>query len=251
MTAKLATTLRVNALARERSAIASILQFENIATQAQYRIPYTITERYIRPGASVLDWGCGNGHFSLFLESLGAHVTGYSFEPSPAVMRGSSNFTYVPGVDGDPRTLPFPDRSFDAVVGVGVLEHVYELGGDESASLSELSRVLKPGGVLLTYHFPNQSGWIEKLVHALRLKKHFHKRKYTADSIRRLWEPQGFEIVDIGLYNALPRAELRALPGAVRHSRAFAAFYDALDGLLGAVAPKLCTNYFVVARKRA
>lgn len=239
----------LNERARARGGIEAIPQFDNIATQAQYRVPYEITRRYVRAGDRVLDWGCGNGHFSLFLESLGASVTGYSFEPRPRVMEGATQFEFVPGTDGDPRRLPFADANFDAAIGVGVLEHVWELGGDERASLRELARVLKPGGVLLTYHLPNKSGWVEKVVGGLKLNKHFHKRKYDSAEIKQLWSGAGLEVIDLGLYNALPRAELRTFPSIVKQSSIFASVYDGTDSAIRALAPHLCTNFFVVARK--
>jgi SAM-dependent methyltransferase len=239
----------LNAAARRAGVADSILQFDNVATQAQYRLPYEITSRYVTAETSVLDWGCGNGHFSLLLESLGARVTGYSFEPNPRAMEQSATFRFVAGSEADPRTLPFPDESFDVAVGVGVLEHVWETGGDEPSSLRELARVLKPGGVLLTFHFPNRSGWIERVVHALRLKKHFHRRKYDAATIRELWSGAHLEIESLGLYNSLPRAELSRLPAAVRHSSMFARAYDLVDSAIASLAPSVCTNFYVVARK--
>ena len=42
----------------------------------------------------------------------------------------------------DATALPYPDRSFDAAVCVQVLEYVKDIG----AALSELYRVLRPGG---------------------------------------------------------------------------------------------------------
>ena len=241
--------VRLNNAARTSGVVDSIDQFENISTQAQYRVPYSRTAQAIKPGDRVLDWGCGNGHFSLVLESLGARVTGYSFEPPPRCVASSANFQFVPGSEADPRTLPFPDASFDAAVGVGVLEHVWETGGDERASLAELARVIKPGGAFLTFHLPNRTGWIEQVVHGLRLKKHFHKRKFDAAEIRALWTEAGFEVVEIGVYNALPRAELKLLPGVLRHSPAFATAYGLFDDAIAAVIPRVCTNFYIVARR--
>lgn len=242
---------RLNAKARSSGVIDSIRQFENVATQAQYRVPYLVAASHVNRGDHVLDWGCGNGHFSLFLESLGAEVTGYSFEPRPRAMAGSSSFTFVSGGAIDPRSLPFANAGFDAVIGVGVLEHVWETGGDEADSLAELARVVKPGGVLLTFHLPSDTGWIESVVRTLGLKKHLHGRRFGAERIHELWTAAGFTIVDIGRYNALPRAELRLLPGFLRHSAAFAQAYDFVDNVIARMLPRVCTNYFVVARTSA
>ena len=239
----------VNSTARQSGVAASIAQFENLGTHAQYRIPYAIAARVIRSGDRVLDWGCGNGHFSLLLESLGARVTGYSYEPFPQALAGSPTFRFVAGTEGDPRSLPFPDAMFDAALSVGVLEHVWEMGGSERASLGELSRVLKPGGALLTFHLPNRTGWIERVVHALRLKKYSHRRKFDRTEIHALWGEAGFEVSEIGLYNALPRNELTSLPRLIRHARSFVRAYDTADDAIGRVMPRVCTNYFVVARR--
>jgi len=241
----------LNAAARRAGVADSIVQFDNVATQAQYSLPYAVTARHVKHGDMVLDWGCGNGHFSLLLESLGARVTGYSFEPPPRAMAASSSFRFVSGSATDPRSLPFPDASFDVVTGVGVLEHVWETGGDERASLRELTRVLRPGGVLLTFHLPNRAGWIEQMVHAFRLQKHFHQRKFDESEIRALWTEAGLSVEALGLYNALPRAELSRLPGAVRHSAAFARAYDVIDNAIAWTAPRLCTNYYIVGRRSA
>jgi SAM-dependent methyltransferase len=196
----------------------------------------------------VLDWGCGDGHFSIFLELLGARVTGYSYEPLPAVMRDSKTFEFVPGTPNEPSALPFPDGHFDAAVSMGVLEHVWGFGGDELASLRELTRVVKPGGTILTFHFPSSTGWIENMVRRLHLKKHLHGRRYDAAQIADLWRTAGIAIVDIARYNVLPRAELKLLPGFIRHSEAFIRAYNAADDLLTRALPRICTNYLVIGR---
>ncbi len=52
--------------------------------------------------------------------------------------------------------LPFADASFDGVVNNQVMEHVEDLGG----ALSEIHRVLRPGGVALSI-FPSRDVWRE------------------------------------------------------------------------------------------
>lgn len=50
---------------------------------------------------------------------------------------------------GDAETLPYPDRVFDAAYMIGVLGEI----PDSAAALSELRRVLKPGGRLVISEF--------------------------------------------------------------------------------------------------
>jgi SAM-dependent methyltransferase len=242
---------RVNAAARHAGTADAVDQFDNLATHSQYRLPYEITARHVRRGDAVLDWGCGNGHFSLLLAHLGAQVTGFSFEAAPACMAGAPRFTHVRGTEAEPRGLPFPDAAFDCVCSVGVLEHVWETGGDESASLQEIHRILAPGGIFLTFHLPNRFGWVEPSFRALGVRWHFHQRRYGAGDIRRLWNEASLEIVEMGTYNFLPRNKVRALPRRLRRNTAFARLYDGLDRALGAILAPVRTNYYVVGRKRS
>lgn len=53
-------------------------------------------------------------------------------------------------IRGEPYRLPFDDASFDYVVSQQVFEHVK----DYAATLSELRRVMKPGGVGINIFFP-------------------------------------------------------------------------------------------------
>ena len=241
---------RVNTHARDAGIAAAVDQFDNLATHSQYRIPYEITARYVARGDEVLDWGCGNGHFSLLLELIGAAVTGYSFEPAPATMRRSPTFTHVRGSESDPRRIPFPDHRFDAVCSVGVLEHVWETGGDEAASLAEIRRILRPDGLFLTFHLPNRRGWVEPVFRHVRRNWHFHRRRYGATQIRALWDAAGLEVIELGTYNFFPRNHFRFLPGAVRHNSLLARGFDRLDAAVGWLLAPLCTNFFVVARRK-
>ena len=97
-------------------------------------------------GKAVLDLGCAGGFMAEALDDRGAHVTG--IDPARDAITAARthaqgrNITYEVGVGED---LPYADGLYDAVVCVDVLEHVQELG----RVLSEVMRVLKPGGMFL------------------------------------------------------------------------------------------------------
>jgi ubiquinone/menaquinone biosynthesis C-methylase UbiE len=110
-------------------------------------------------GATVLDYGCGKGDFSLSLASRGARVVGIDISPklieqarasaSRIGMNGASPQFMV----GDAHRTPFDDSTFDYVVGNGALHHL-----DLDTAYAEIARVLKPGGKALfmepMYHHP-------------------------------------------------------------------------------------------------
>ena len=227
----------------------NLVYFGSLAGSHQYVRLYRVVRAYVPQGAAVLDWGAGNGHFSFFLVHSGYRATGYSLFPQEfQEWLRDPDYQLVVGDPSDPVRLPFADESFDAVVSAGVLEHVRETGGEETASLREISRVLRPGGVFIAYHFPNRYSWIDVLARGLPGEFH-HTYRYTREDIERLVKAADLELVEAGSYALLPRNPLYRLPDRLANSERFARAYDATDGMLGALLPGLCTNHYFVARR--
>jgi SAM-dependent methyltransferase len=224
--------------------------FGNRVGSEQYRIAYECTLRELPKGARVLDWGCGNGHFSYFLASMGFNVTGYSFLGYPRLMRESAQkFDFVQGSESDPRRLPFRDEEFDAVVSLGVLEHVRETGGDERASLGEIQRVLKPGGVFLCAHLPNRRSWIEFLSRNFLPSRFRHLYRFTRRDINDLWSSAGFTIRKISRYGWLPRNVVGRSRFAFMNSSLALTVFDLAERLASVPLYPFHQNFLIVARK--
>lgn len=96
-------------------------------------------------GRSILDCGCGAGDLALELARDGARVTGFDLSPESVRLMGTRaarlELPSPGGLVSVMETMPFPDATFDSVVGKSILHHV-----DVAASLREVRRVLKPGG---------------------------------------------------------------------------------------------------------
>lgn len=237
-----------------------LFAFDNIASASQYWIAY---EHFLKsvtaPGARVLDWGCGSGHFSYFLlhngfktESFNVNA-GDSYHPDGIKIADLLNtqfkdtFNFKISSD-DPVQLPYPDESFDAVVSVGVLEHVRQEDGDEIKSLKEIRRILKKGGVFLCFHFPNKFSWVEALARQIP-SKHHHPYMFTRQDILALNEAAGLNVEEIEGYAILPRNELARLPKGIKNSPAFVKFYNLADRFLPKVLPPVFQNYYFRSRK--
>lgn len=97
-------------------------------------------------GKTALEVGCGGGLLSEELARMGFDVTG--LDPSEASLRIASehaqaNNLQIKYVTGTGEALPHRDNSFDAAFCCNVLEHAHDL----PAVISEIARVLKPGGI--------------------------------------------------------------------------------------------------------
>jgi SAM-dependent methyltransferase len=138
-------------------------------------------------GLRCLDLGSDNGVVSLLLRRTGGHwASGDLTEEAVASIRELVG-DEVHRVAGE--RLPFPDREFDRVVVVDMLEHV----SDDAAFVAELARVTRPGGKLIvnTPHLKRTA--LRRLRHALGQtdEKHGHLRPgYLPDHLRRLFGTQ-------------------------------------------------------------
>jgi ubiquinone/menaquinone biosynthesis C-methylase UbiE len=112
------------------------------------------------PGKSVLEVGCGAGTDLLQFARGGALVTGLDLTPrSIEIVRRRFEVYGLEGqfAIGDAENLAFPDASFDLVYSFGVLHHT----PDTERAISEVRRVLKPGGkaIVMLYHRTSLYYW--------------------------------------------------------------------------------------------
>ncbi len=100
-------------------------------------------------GASVLDWGCGPARIVRHLKNLIPEATYYGTDYNPDTIAWCSNTfdeIYFHSNDLMPG-LVYEKEMFDLVYGISIFTHLSEEA--HHAWLRELTRVLKPGGVLL------------------------------------------------------------------------------------------------------
>lgn len=102
----------------------------------------------------ILDYGCGWGGETLWLAQKARSVCGVDVDEKAIAQAqkacdatGITNCRFAWSSDGH---LPFADASFDAVLSTDTFEHVMDL----DLAFTEIARVLKPGGSLLTRFGP-------------------------------------------------------------------------------------------------
>ncbi len=154
-----------------------------------------------RAGQRVLDLGCGAGEFSAALAQAGAEVIGADVAEA-ALERARRRhpglcFVSVP-FDGP---LPFEDCSFELVWAGEVIEHV----ADTALWLSEVRRVLSPGGRLLVTtpsHGRLRLALFGVAAFSEPLGDHLHL--YTRRSLAELLGEFGFDPVRVRVVGGLP-----------------------------------------------
>ncbi len=153
----------------------------------------------LRAGERVLDMGCGAGRHAFEMYKRGADVIALDMDADElatvsewfAAMREEGSVPLGAEADvkqGDALDLPFPDGEFDRVVASEVLEHI----PDDERAISELVRVLRPGGTIAV----TVPRWLpEKICWALSDEYHEveggHVRIYRGDELTAKLEAAG------------------------------------------------------------
>jgi demethylmenaquinone methyltransferase/2-methoxy-6-polyprenyl-1,4-benzoquinol methylase len=182
----------------------------------------------IRPGLHALDLACGTGDITYALHDAGACSVGLDVTPRMIELarakrpRGSQPAFLV----GDMMTLPFADHTFDVVTTGYGIRNVPAIG----PTLSEIARVLRPGGLLLSLDFDRPANPVVRAVYlgyltlvgsALGLALHGDRDtyRYIPESIRRY--PGAMGVSAIARDQGFARSEhVRVLGGLMAIHRA-------------------------------
>jgi len=122
--------------------------------------PLMLSRALSRSPRKILDVGCGEGRFCRMLKSHGVYVAG--IDPTPALLAAARardpEGTYL---ESSAEHLPLDDNTFDLVVSYLSLIDIEDM----PAAISEMVRVLTPGGALLIANLNSfqtaGNGWIK------------------------------------------------------------------------------------------
>ncbi len=109
------------------------------------------------PGLRWLDVGCGNGAFTELLIERCAPASVQGVDPSAAQLAFAHTRLASRGAQfclGDAMALPFPSASFD----VAVMPLVIFFVPDPAQGVTEMTRVVRPGGMVTAYGWDMKGG---------------------------------------------------------------------------------------------
>jgi SAM-dependent methyltransferase len=159
----------------------------------------------VRPDDLVLDAGAGFGRHAFELARLGANVVALDYSADEMVTtRGTfgamvvageiAESRYVAAMQGDATRLPFKDGSFDRVITSEVLEHLQ----DDVTAISELVRVLRPGGrfaATVPTWYPEKINWMLSDEYHAPKSVGGHVRIYTATELKAKLRTAGLTVI--------------------------------------------------------
>lgn len=158
----------------------------------------------LRPGAMFLDAGAGFGRHAFEAARKGATVFALDWAQEEVVgtrntfgamieAREIPDVTYGGALRGDATRLPFADGTFDVVVTSEVLEHIQ----DDVTAISELHRVLKPGGTLgvtVPTWWPEKINWMLSDEYHAPKSPGGHVRIYSATELKAKLRSAGLDV---------------------------------------------------------
>ena len=186
----------------------------------------------------ILDVGCGTGANLIMLSK-------YGDAEGVDVSEDALAFCRERGLDkvklGAGEALPYEEGTFDLVTAFDVVEHM----DDDLAGLSEMQRVLRPGGRVLLFVPTFMFLW------GLQDDVSHHRRRYRLSQLRGVLEKAGFEIERTTYANVtlflpiLLMRKLMRLTGIKAESENNINI-SALNGVLGSVlgAESIVLRYF-------
>jgi SAM-dependent methyltransferase len=156
--------------------------------------------RFLVGAQHVLDWGCRHAADACLARMLlgnAVHLHGCDVDP-PSYQAffefAALHYTRLT----HPWKLPYDDNRFDVVIGSGVLEHV----PNDSESLKELYRVIRPGGYFIMTMLPNRRSYTEWMNR--RLGNPHHLRLYSLQEAVHAFMHHGFLPEMKGYHQLIP-----------------------------------------------
>lgn len=155
------------------------------AASVEFLTTVRYIERYLKPGAKILDIGAGAGEYSLYFSRQGYEVSALELADSniQAFQKKLTPEDKVDLVQGNALELSrYADNSFDIVLLLGPLYHLHS-EADQLRCIQEAKRVCKPGGKLFLAFISNDMVILTMFNEHpdYFIKGHYNKKTFRCD----------------------------------------------------------------------
>jgi 2-polyprenyl-3-methyl-5-hydroxy-6-metoxy-1,4-benzoquinol methylase len=145
---------------------------KNPGANIRPRVQRSIDLAELKPGMTILDVGCGRGEVVFHCARLGCNATGIDFSQQVLDVAEQAHknldMSYsgrAKFIRGDVNKVDFPEKSFDRIFMLDLVEHLYD---PQLTELYQTSRkLLKDDGLLIIHTLPNR--WIYKTYSVARI----------------------------------------------------------------------------------
>jgi 2-polyprenyl-3-methyl-5-hydroxy-6-metoxy-1,4-benzoquinol methylase len=180
-----------------KSALEARISDAHYATNSEFeRSSKVFTRRLVPAGQPlrILDVGCGTGLNASHLAARGHTVVGTDVSSVAIEKFRQNGFAGIVCDMEKAGGVPLPDAGFDLVFASEVIEHI----ADTSTFLTELRRLVRPGG-LLVLSTPNSAFWPYRLLALAgrtpsEVQHPGHVRFFSKRSLARAIQSAGFAI---------------------------------------------------------
>ncbi|MFP4521870.1 MAG: class I SAM-dependent methyltransferase [Fibrobacterota bacterium] len=167
----------------------SISKAERWIVRQRHEVICGILDKMTEKPVKVLEIGCGFGSNLRLIKADREDAECTALDNSPVAIEKISE--EIPdAVTADCCATGLPDNTYDLIYSSGLMEHFR----DETPLIRESRRILKEGGILLTFVPGKISLWqLYRLLHFGNWK-HGYEKSYTASSLKNIFTENGFEI---------------------------------------------------------
>lgn len=171
--------------------------------QLEYLTTMNYIHKFVPPESKVLEVGAGTGRYSAALAMEGYDVTAVELVRSnlEILRRNVGGLENITSYQGDAEDLSlFADNSFDAVLVLGPMYHLFEKA-EQHRALDEAIRVSKPGGIIMVAFLS-----VYSIMYNNYLLGNFREgidENFDADFQVRHFKEQGFTGFDIKEFEEL------------------------------------------------
>jgi len=177
-----------------------------------YRDLLKVIIKLVKPNCKILDIGCGAGTIDFFLASKGNYVTG--IDVSLTAIESCIKSSRLMGLENNLNffQMCFPDQiptnMFEIIIFSEVLEHI----NSEKKSLDAINKILQTKGIVIV-SVPSLNAPLFKLGFLKKFDKEVgHLRRYSQKSITKLFNDNGFMVIEVLKTEGILRNSLFVFP---------------------------------------